>query len=177
MFGCGDGRVYCLSANDGALAWRYLVAPADRQNTFYQQLESAWPVHGSVLIVNDAVYALAGRNMFLDGGMRLVRLNPATGQKISETVLDENDPATGKNLQTLIAAKYMPVANGDILSSDGERVYMQEQNFDMEGKRIIVAPTQPGKTTAQNEGQINKRHLFCQTGFLDDAWFHRSYLI
>jgi len=177
LFGCGDGRVYCLRAEDGAFVWRYLVAPEDRQNVSHQQLESVWPVHGSVLIENDTVYALAGRNMFLDGGMRLVLLDPVTGKKISETVLDENDPATGKNLQTLINAKYMPIANDDVLSSDGERVYMQEQNFDMMGKRIIVAPTLPAGKMAGESGSKGKRHLFCQTGFLDDVWFHRSYLI
>jgi outer membrane protein assembly factor BamB len=177
LFGCGDGRVYCLRADDGALVWRYMVAPEDRQNVFYQQPESVWPVHGSVLIENNTVYALAGRNMFLDGGMRLVLLNPVTGKKISETVLDENDPATGKNLQTLINAKCMPIANDDILSSDGERVYMQEQNFDMMGKRINVAPTLPAGKKAGQSGAKGRRHLFCQTGFLDDAWFHRSYLL
>ncbi|NIP28465.1 MAG: PQQ-binding-like beta-propeller repeat protein [Phycisphaerae bacterium] len=177
LFGCGDGRVYCLRAEDGALVWRYLVAPEDRQNVFYQQPESVWPVHGSVLIENNTVYALAGRNMFLDGGMRLVLLDPVTGKKISETVLDENDPRTKKNLQTLINAKYMPIANDDILSSDGERVYMQEQNFDMMGRRINFEPTLPaGKKRSQSESK-GKRHLFCQTGFLDDIWFHRSYLI
>jgi len=177
LFGCGDGRVYCLRAKNGALVWRYLVAPEDRQNVFYQQPESVWPVHGSVLIENNTVYALAGRNMFLDGGMRLVLLDPVTGKKISETVLDENDPGTGKNLQTLINAKYMPVANDDVLSSDGERVYMQEQNFDMMGKRINVAPTLPAGKKGGQSGTKGKRHLFCQTGFLDDVWFHRSYLI
>jgi len=176
LFGCGDGRVYCLRADDGAVVWRYLVAPEDKQNVFYQQLESVWPVHGSVLIENDTVYALAGRNMFLDGGMRLVLLDPVTGGKISETVLDENDPATGKNLQTLINTKYMPVTNDDILSSDGERVYMQEQNFNMQGKRITVAPTVLAAKKGNPVPQ-GKRHLFCQTGFLDDTWFHRSYLI
>jgi outer membrane protein assembly factor BamB len=177
LFGSGDGRVHCLRAGDGAIVWRYLVAPQDRQNVFYQRLESVWPLHGSVLIQDDTVYALAGRNMFFDGGMRLVLLEPATGKVISETVLDENDPATGKNLQTLINTKYMPVANDDILSSDGERVYMQEQNFDMQGKRIGIAPTTGRTSKGGQPGQIGKRHLFCQTGFADDTWFHRSYLL
>ena len=177
LFGSGDGRVHCLRADDGALVWRYLVAPEDKQNVFYQRLESVWPLHGSVLIEKDTVYALAGRNMFFDGGMRLVLLDPATGKVKSETVLDENDPATGKNLQTLINAKYMPVANDDILSSDGERVYMQEQNFDMQGKRIIIAPTLGQTPKGEQSGQKGKRHLFCQTGFADDVWFHRSYLL
>ena len=174
LFGCADGWVYCLRAEDGALAWRYLVAPADRQIVSCQRVESLWPVHGSVLIVDGVLYALAGRNLFFDGGMRLVRLDPKTGRKISETTMDENDPKTGKNLQTLISAKYMPVANTDIFSSDGKQIYMQEQNFDLAGKRLAIAPSQPrGQPQATKGG----RHLFCQTGLLDDVWFHRSYWI
>jgi len=174
LFGCADGRVYCLRARDGALAWRYFVAPADSQIVSCQQVESVWPVHGSVLIVNDILYALAGRNMFFDGGVRLVRLEPGTGKMISETMMDEKDPKTGKDFHALISAKYMPIANVDIFSSDGKRIYMQEQNFDLEGKRLGVAPTQPGRRSA---GSKSGRHLFCQTGLLDDVWFHRSYWI
>jgi len=107
--------------------------------------------------------------MFFDGGLRLVRLDPATGKLLSETVMDRNDPRTGKNLQTLIVQKYMPVANADLLSCDGERVYMQTQKFDLDGKRLGIAPRE-----RDAEGG---RHLFCQTGFLDDLWFHRSYWI
>jgi outer membrane protein assembly factor BamB len=174
LFGAADGWVTCLRAADGALAWRYRVAPADRQIVSYQQVESTWPVSGSVLVVKDVLYALAGRNLFFDGGMRLVRLNPATGALLSEVTLDEKDPESGKHLQELIVAKYMPIANADILSSDGKRLYLQEQNFDLEGKRIGISPTQP-KGGAQEGGP--GRHLFCQTGLLDDLWFHRSYWI
>jgi len=174
LFGCADGWVYCLRAADGALAWRHMVAPADRQMVSSQRVESVWPLHGSVLIVNGTLYALAGRNLFFDGGMRLVRLDPATGRKLSETTLDENDPRTGKNLQTLITAKYMPVANPDIFSSDGTRLFMQEQNFDLHGKRLGIAPTLPGR---RSQAPTGTRHLFCQTGLLDDVWFHRSYWV
>ena len=172
LFGCADGWVYCLRAADGVLAWRYRVALADRQMVSHNQVESIWPVHGSVLVAGGSLYALAGRNMFFDSGMRLVRLDPKTGRKLSENIMDDKDPATGKNLQTLITAKYMPVANPDIFSSDGERLYMQEQNFDMEGKRLGIAPTVPKAGTKTATG---KPHLFCQTGLLDDVWFHRSY--
>ncbi|MCY3019103.1 MAG: PQQ-binding-like beta-propeller repeat protein [Planctomycetota bacterium] len=171
LFGSADGWVYCLRADDGALAWRYLAAPEDRQIISCQRPESVWPVSGSVLLYGNVLYALAGRNMFFDGGMRLVRLDPATGSKLSETVLNELDPQTGRNLQTLIAGKSMPVANPDILSCDGKHVYMGAQRFDLEGKRVEVAPLSAKKAVTPGDGI----HLFCSTGFLDDAWFHRSY--
>jgi len=171
IFGSADGCVYCLRAADGALAWKYLVAPEDRQIISCQRPESVWPVSGSVLVYNNVVYALAGRNMFFDGGMRLARLDAATGRKISETVLNELDPGTGKNLQTLIVGKSMPVANPDLLSCDGKYVYMGAQRFDLEGKRVEIASLSSKSATPPPDAV----HLFCSTGFLDDLWFHRSY--
>jgi hypothetical protein len=109
--------------------------------------------------------------MFFDGGMRLARLDAATGRKLSETVLNELDPETGKNLQTLIVGKSMPVANPDLLSCDGKYVYMGAQRFDLEGKRVEIASLS-SKSAAP---PLDAVHLFCSTGFLDDLWFHRSY--
>jgi outer membrane protein assembly factor BamB len=173
-FGCADGRAYCLRARDGATAWRYLVAPEERQIVSRQQVESLWPLNGSLLVQGGTVYALAGRNMFFDGGMRLALLDSRTGRKRSETVLNELIPGTDKNLQTLIAPnKSMPLANPDLLSSDGRRIYMQTQKFDLEGKRLEIGPQPPSPRVSEGDD----RHVFCQTGFLDEVWFHRSHMV
>jgi len=171
LFGCADGYIYCLRASDGALAWRFRAAPDERRLVSYNQVESVWPLHGSVLIQNGILYAVAGRCMFLDGGMRLVRLNPETGELLSETVLDDKDPTTHKNLQTRMRGKQIPVALPDVLSSDGKYIYMRAQQFSLEGKRTALdqgdAPDQGGEGT----------HLFCPIGFLDGSWWHRAYWI
>ncbi|MEO7800333.1 MAG: PQQ-binding-like beta-propeller repeat protein, partial [Opitutaceae bacterium] len=70
-----DGWVYCLRATDGALVWRFQAAPNSRQHGAFEQIESAWPVHGSVLVENDTVNLVAGRSVFLDGGLRFIRLD------------------------------------------------------------------------------------------------------
>ncbi|MCX5674976.1 MAG: PQQ-binding-like beta-propeller repeat protein [Planctomycetota bacterium] len=169
LFGSADGWVYCLRAADGHLIWRFRVAPQDRRVMAMEQLESAWPVSGSVLVQNDAVYCVAGRSAFLDGGMRMVRLDPKTGRRLSETLLDDRDPETGGNLQMQMSGLDMPVALPDILSCDGRQVYMRAQAFNLEGVRQGVAPV---KGTEQGgEGA----HLFSRSGFLDDSWFFRSY--
>lgn len=98
VFGATDGWVYSLTT-DGQLAWRYRAAPLDRRTMAYEQLESLWPVHGSVLIRDDIVFCVAGRSNFLDDGLRLIRLDLASGKKISETIMDETNPETGNNLQ------------------------------------------------------------------------------
>jgi len=171
LFGAADGWVYCLRASDGDLIWRFRAAPADRRLVSYEQVESVWPVHGSILVQDGVAYCLAGRSMFLDGGMRLVRLDPETGRKLSETVLDDLDPRTGENLQTKIRDKKMPVVLPDVLSSDGEFVYMRSQRFDLNGRRTKI-DTEP-EHRQFGEGI----HLFSPTGFLDDTWFHRSYWV
>ena len=173
IFGCADGWVYCLRASDGALVWRYRASPGIDKLVSYQQVESVWPLHGSVLVYDGVAYCLAGRNMFVDGGMRLVRLDAVTGNCVGETVLDDKDPRTGKNLQTLMAGKAVPVTNADIFSCDGQYVYMRAQKFDLKGKRVDL-DVAVGK---QSEQAGQGRHLFCPTGFLDDYWFHRSYWI
>jgi outer membrane protein assembly factor BamB len=169
LFGSVDGHVYCVRASDGALVWRYRAAPEDQRMMAFEQLESVWPVHGSVLVQNGTVYCVAGRSMFLDGGLRLLRLDPATGEKISETILDEKDPETQENLQSHITGLNMPVALPDVLSSDGKNVYMRSLPFDLEGKRRFVT------YVPVNEQAGDDLHLFCPTGFLDDSLWHRTY--
>ncbi len=171
LFGSADGWVYCLRATDGVLVWRFRAAPVDRRLMAFEQLESVWPVHGCVLVQDGIAHCVAGRSMFLDGGMRLLRLNPETGHKISENILDDRDPKTGENLQVHVKGLNMPAALPDVLSSDGKYVYMRTQRFDLNGVRQHIAPTDV--TDQLGEG----RHLFCSTGMLDGSWLHRSYWI
>jgi hypothetical protein len=134
------------------------------------QVESVWPLHGSVLVKNDTVYCVAGRAMWLDGGLRLLRLNPATGELISENVLDDAYPESGENLQTDLRWPNLPAALPDVLSCDGRYIYMRSQPFDLDGNRTEVITT---RNYDQQRGET--AHLFSPTGFLDDSWWHRSY--
>ena len=170
LFGSADGYVYCLQSTDGALLWRFRAAPLERRITAYEQVESVWPVHGSVLVREGVVYCVAGRAMWLDGGLHLLRLDAATGRKLSETVLDDTFPETGENLQTDLRWPNLPTALPDVLSCDGRHVYMRAQHFDLEGKRPQVFT--PRDYTEQRGATA---HLFSPTGFLDGSWWHRSY--
>ena len=171
LFGSADGHVYCLRAADGKLVWRYRGAPIDRRMGAFEQVESVWPVSGSVLVRNDEVTFVAGRSMFLDGGLRMIRLEAKTGREISETILDDRDPKTKENLQSHIKGLNMPVGLPDILSSDGEYVYMRSLPFTIEGKRKFVTYVD----VRQQKG--DDVHLFSPTGFLDDTLWHRTYWV
>jgi len=87
LFGCADGWIYSASMADGRLAWRFRAAPRDRRIVAYGQVESAWPVHGSVLVQDGVLYAVAGRSSYLDGGLRMCRLNVSTGELLSEKTI------------------------------------------------------------------------------------------
>ena len=172
LFGSADGHVYCLRASDGRLIWRYRAAPANMHTMSYGQPESVWPVHGSVLVRNGTVYCVAGRSMFLDGGLRMLRLDAETGRKLGENVMDQTDPTTGKSLQAKVQELNMPTALPDVLSCYGDSIYMRAQEFNLEGERVsIETPTNPDEQ--EGEGA----HLFSPTGFLDDSWFHRAYWV
>ena len=172
VFGSADGWIYAVRASDGHLAWRFRAAPIDRRIVAFEQVESAWPVSGSVLVQGGAVWAVAGRSAFLDGGLRLLRLDPKSGRKLSETVVDYGDPEASRALhEKLKGCTDMPVALPDVLSSDGRNVYLRSQAFDLAGG---VKDTTP---RLANDQVGPDAHLFARTGFLDDAWFSRSYWI
>jgi len=140
LFGCADGYIYCLRLADGELAWRFRTDDVERRVVSYGQLEAARPVSGSVMVAKGTVYAIAGRSTFLDGGLTLYRLDATTGEMQSATPVDTAS---------------LP----DVLSSDGESVFMRHKRFDMTGavQKTPVA------------------HLYSSAGFLDGNWWHRTY--
>lgn len=173
LFGSADGYVYALRASDGVLAWRFRAAPMDRRMMAWEQLESAWRVHGSVLVHDGVLYCTAGRNMYVDGGVRLLRLDPMTGRLLGETVMNDVDPESGQDMHLAYLKKThgnnMPVAHSDILSCDGRQLWMRSQKITFDGKRLEIG-LQP--VTQQEPEDF---HIFCQNGFLDDSYYFRSY--
>ena len=179
LFGCADGYVYALRASDGVLAWRFRAAPIDERLVSFEQIESVWPVHGSVLVRDDVLYCVSGRSMFLDGGLCLWRLDPTTGRVLSETVLDGQTQEQPEKLQDYVSWLNMPTALPDILSSDDEFVYMRSQPFTLEGKRLPLQPMPRGPDADRGAPEpvqnTEYAHLFSPTGFLDDSGWHRTY--
>jgi len=175
VFGCTDGIIYCLRAADGALLWRFRAAPSPVQVLADEQVESVWPLHGSVLVLDGAVYAVAGRSVFLDGGMRWLKLDLETGRKLREVILDRRDPRTGKDLHAYVHWLNMPPGLPDVLSSDGKWIFMRSQRFDLDGNRYEIDPGTDNRFKLAADQSGPGRHLFAAGGFLDDTWFHRLY--
>ncbi|MHC4680878.1 MAG: outer membrane protein assembly factor BamB family protein, partial [Planctomycetota bacterium] len=159
LFGSADGWVYALRADDGKLAWRFRAAPQDRRVFVNGQLESVWPVHGSVLVKDGVAIVAAGRSSYLDGGIRVYRLDPETGKTLSTAVVYSPDPKTQK--QPADAGKEMRGVLSDILLADGGDLYMRHVKLDFE--------------TGSDAGK--GVHVFTPLGFLDDTWWHRGYWV
>ena len=192
-FGASDGFIYCLDMNDGALRWKYQAAPAVANHMYLERMEATHPVHGNVLIMNDRLYTVAGRSMFTNGGIRFLILDARTGRKIKEHLMDDKVPGTDEPLQMRHEILNMPTALTDLLSSNGKKIFMRYQPFDLEGNRLDLMfdgkrygyePDTYGpdmKAIHSKLGGEEQRgedaHLFCGTGFLDDSWWHRTYLV
>ncbi|MBF0197623.1 MAG: PQQ-binding-like beta-propeller repeat protein [Planctomycetes bacterium] len=172
-FGSRDGRVYCLNASTGSLIWSYLAAPHHLAMMAKERLESKWPIHGSVLINDGTVYGVAGRSMFLDGGIHFFALDALSGTLISTRVMNDQNPDSKKPIQTTLMDCNMPVANPDILTSDGKNIYMKSQIMDFTGKRKDIRPSAVHLKNQYTE----EAHLFCGGDFLDDSAFHRVHWI
>ncbi len=151
LFGSRDGWVYCLRASDGTLAWRFKDLP-DKLIGAFGQLESAWPVSGSVLILNETLYFAAGRCSYLDGGIFIYALNPRTGELLkSRSCYGPFNESSGFPVGGDAGFK------NDILVTDGTRLYLRQKAFDLD-----LADATPG------------RHIIPTGGFLDGEPQHRT---
>ncbi|HIG26282.1 MAG TPA: hypothetical protein EYQ50_00190 [Verrucomicrobiales bacterium] len=184
-FGCSDGYIYCLDLSDGNLIWKYQGAPTMARHMYFEQIESTHPLHGSVLIQNDKVYAVAGRSMFVDGGMSFLILDAKSGRKLKEIIMDDRVPGTDEPLQLQHEILNMPQALSDLLSCDGDQIHMRLQDFDLEGERLELKYDSKlyGETRdelqimhSRTEDQVGPgAHIISGTGYLDDSWWHRTY--
>ena len=178
LFGSADGWVYCLRAADGKLAWRRRAAPNDSRIMSHGQLESPWPVHGSVLIQDDLAYLAAGRSSFLDGGIFVYQIDPVTGEVLREKRINSFDPETGDMVQCRLPYDMPADATGalpDVFVGDGTHVYMRHLKFSPADLSYRNAALDAAVKKKRNEHQAVGDHLMSVAGLLDDAWFSQTY--
>ncbi|MHC4250377.1 MAG: outer membrane protein assembly factor BamB family protein, partial [Planctomycetota bacterium] len=185
LLGSADGRVHCLRLSDGELVWRFLAAPADLRTVAMDRVESVWPVHGSVLVHRGVAYCSAGRSTWIDGGIDLYGLDPATGRVVHRTTLVSRHPKlkegedrakkehVSKRSQNTTDYKTFlqpdlsdsfSMAGGsvsDVLVSDGANVYLHQVKFDSGLKRRPEL----------------SRHLLSTSSLLDPTENHRSHWV
>jgi len=166
LFGSADGRVYCLRASDGELVWRFLAAPTDRRVAYSDQIESAWPVHGSVLLDKGVAYFTAGRSTYLDGGIRVYGLDAVSGKILHKGLLEgpHRDVDKDRDLAFFILG-----ANSDVLVSEGGFLYMRQKKMTPELEEIEV------EVLSSKGAQDVGLHIFSTAGLLDGSWYNRTF--
>jgi hypothetical protein len=176
LFGSADGHVYRLRLADGALVWRFRAAPAQLQTVALEQVESLWPVHGSILISDDTAYFTAGRSSYIDGGLFLYGLDPVSGtvkyrhrlnSPPAKAIKNPGDIARRGISQNAVDYKtklgpdqsdaFSMAGNlSDILVADDTAIYLRHMKFDKQLRPLDEWT----------------HHLFSTSSLLDD---HESY--
>ncbi len=153
LFGSADGSVTCLRARDGARVWRFRAAPTERLMAAFGQLESTWPVHGSVLVQDGKVLFAAGRSSQLDGGLRLFSLDAATGKLLHHRVL-KGPRYTVENVKQNFRLPQGKLP--DVMMGDGTTIFMRNQAYSPELEPKRGSPS-----------------LKTRSGLLEDSYFKR----
>ena len=142
IFGDHAGYVHAVRTDNGKPVWKFQAAPIDERMGAYGQIESAWPVAGSVLVMDDVAYFVAGRQELSDGGVFIFSVDPMTGKKnwvkkhnsIPQKGYDgDNDEAFGFYKNS--GLEFDPV---DLLHKEGDRIAMSRWLISLDGKEIDV---------------------------------------
>ncbi len=150
----------------GSLVWRFRAAPEERHVCVMGQVESAWPVHGSVLVRDGKVHCAAGRSSHLDGGIYVYALDPRSGEIEHETLLRSEEPDVSRYGGRPFD---MEGANSDILVAGAEDIYLFQNRFNSD------LTLQPMPRITKLGDRLGEPHLMTNDGFLDKTWFNRTY--
>ncbi|MHC4251437.1 MAG: outer membrane protein assembly factor BamB family protein, partial [Planctomycetota bacterium] len=179
LFGASDGKVYCLALSDGKPLWRFNAAPSPHRTVAMGNVESLWPVSGSVTVKNGVAYFVSGRSTYLDGGLFLFGLDALTGEVRHTGRLKgeypgrmENKSGTPAKGITQNKTDYKTFDHpdrsdafsmwgnvSDVMVADSESVYLRHMRFNDD-------------LTANPEW---KHHLFSTSKLLDEHEAHRSH--
>ena len=125
LLGSRDGYVYCLRASDGALVWKFLAAASEKLIAVQSQLESAWPVFGSIMVDDGGLLVTAGRQSAIDGGIRVYKLRPHDGSILWQTRIWTDPDATAElEDNDLVRSRTRNRRVNELLVHDGRQAAM-----------------------------------------------------
>ncbi|MDD4870230.1 MAG: PQQ-binding-like beta-propeller repeat protein [Kiritimatiellae bacterium] len=138
LFGTKSGWVYCLNAGDGQQIWRLRTAPNDERIIAYGQIESPWPVPGSVLVVDNVAYFAAGRHPLADGGILVFAVEPSSGKIRWVKRLDSltNKHFYGTVGKHFYASNSLEFDNFNLLQQEDDSVSMSRWLFNRENGQM-----------------------------------------
>lgn len=143
LFGDHSGYVHALRADTGETVWELRAAPIDERMGAYGQIESAWPVAGSVLVSDDIAYFAAGRQQLSDGGVFIFAADPATGEQhwvhklndIPQKGYEGEGEGDSFGFYKNSGLEFDPI---DILHKEGDRIALSRWLISSDGKDVDV---------------------------------------
>ncbi|HET6430401.1 MAG TPA: PQQ-binding-like beta-propeller repeat protein, partial [Phycisphaerae bacterium] len=136
LFGTRNGWVYCLRAADGKLVWRLRATHPDEPRIIaYGQVESPWPIAGSVLVEGDTAWFAAGRQFLADGGIRVFAVDPETGKVRWTKRVWQLTPDFH-----FYAAAALEFDDFDLLVREGTKVSMSRWRFEAASGEMDIVP-------------------------------------
>lgn len=142
LFGDHAGYVHALRADTGESVWRMRAAPLGERMGAYGQLESAWPVAGTVLVMDDTAYFVAGRQQLSDGGVFIFSVDPMTGErnwvhKLTDIPQSgyEGDKGDSFGFYKNSGLEFDPI---DLLHKEGDRIALSRWLISLDGESVEV---------------------------------------
>ena len=120
-----DGFLYCLSANDGHLLWKFRGGPGPRMVLGNDRMTSAWPARGGPVVLDGVVYFAAG--VWPTDGFHLHALDARSGKPLWSNrdtgSLYMPQPHAGAHGRSGVAAQgYLVAAGTNLLVPTGRAV-------------------------------------------------------
>jgi outer membrane protein assembly factor BamB len=173
LAGTRTGWIYALNRDTGELVWRVFAAPRRERIVADGQLESPWPLFGTILADDEGVWAFAGRHNDCDGGLWWWRLNTASGEALSSGRLGADDLRTntgstgaldelperfnGGNSPVLSDGKLMLLARVHLERKDGKLVPYSGLVADKGSEHLFWEKRfAPGILIPGNQGLLNR---------------------
>jgi len=136
--GTRSGLLYAFNRDSGERMWTFRAAPRREQIVVDGQLESLWPLFGTVTVDHEGVWAVAGRHNDCDGGLWWWRLEAATGKVLASGRLgrDELRGTTGETGAITPDPEWPSGANGPPVT-DGKRFLLPRIHCARENGQLV----------------------------------------
>ncbi len=156
-----DGSVYCVSADEGKLVWRFRAAPRDDKLLGNERMISRWPPRSGVVVDDGVVYVTAG--MWPSEGVYVYAVRAEDG-----SVIWRNDtsgamymklPHNGAEAMTGVAPQgYLLASDDTLLVPTGRSV---PAAFDRETGRFLYYRAAENKRNGGAWASVSGDLVFC----------------
>ncbi len=141
--GSDDGRLYCLSAKDGKLLWKFSGGPKDERMFGNQQMISRWPLRSGVAVDRGIVYLSAG--MWPNEGVYFYGLDAESGEVVWKNETSGIDYLTQPHPPSVAVTGVAP--QGYVLGNEEQLFLPTGRNvpaaYDRDGGQLLYYRSRP----------------------------------